>query len=332
VHTPAAATVALDGAPLGSGEVRRALAPGPYVVEVAQPGRVTIREPIVVVRDQLLELELIPPAGPIADGYVYIAPGWFQYGSAADEGTRRTFLSTVPMHSRKLAGFLIGRTEVTFGDWVAYVEAHPEAERAKLLPNLPLKLGGGVKLERTGAGWKLSLLPVERTYTAAGTEPLRYPGRDRHDVHDWRKLPVLGLSAGDAAAYAAWLARSGRVPGARLCTEVEWERGARGPDGRTTPTGRVLEGDDANLDRTHQRELMGPDQVGSHPASASPYGLHDTAGNAFEWVRGERPDVYVARGGSYYHDRKTADLTNRNEAAGTVRDPTAGARLCASMP
>ncbi len=332
LHVPEAATVTLDGAPAGAGPLRRALAPGPHVVEVAQPGHATIREPIVITRGEALALELRPPAAMVPDGYIYIAPGWFQYGSPADEATRQTFFSTVPMHARALPGFLIARTEVTFGDWITYVEAQPAAARAALLPNLPLKLGAGVQLEHTAAGWQLALRPVERTYVAVGDAPLRYEGRDRHVVHAWRKLPVLGLSAEDGAAYAAWLARTRRVPGARLCTELEWERAARGPDGRTTPTGRVLDGDDANLDRTYPRDRMGPDEVGSHPASASPYGVEDMAGNAFEWVTGERPGTYVARGGSYYHDRKTADLTNHNEAPGTVRDATAGARVCASFP
>jgi formylglycine-generating enzyme required for sulfatase activity len=150
-------------------------------------------------------------------------------------------------------------------------------------------------------------------------------------VQDWSKLPVLGISATDAAAYAAWLARTGQLPGARLCSELEWERAARGADGRSTPTGRVLEGDDANISAmTYDLDLMGPDEVGSHTASASPYGLLDTAGNAFEWTAGERAGTYVARGGSYYHDRKTADLSNRNQSSGVLRDPTAGTRVCAT--
>jgi len=75
---------------------------------------------------------------------------------------------------------------------------------------------------------------------------------------------------------------------------------------------------------------MGPDQVGSHPASNSPYGLFDMAGNAFEWTLGERPGSYVARGGSYHHDRKTAELPNRNESSGELREPSAGTRICAT--
>ena len=119
---------------------------------------------------------------------------------------------------------------------------------------------------------------------------------------------------------------------ARLCTEVEWERAARGADGRATPTGRPLEPDDANLDVTYDRDFMGPDEVGAHPASVSPYGLEDTAGNAFEWTTGAHGATYVLRGGSYYHDRKTADLANRNESAGSLRDATAGLRICADPP
>jgi formylglycine-generating enzyme required for sulfatase activity len=192
------------------------------------------------------------------------------------------------------------------------------------------KLGGGARLEQTAAGWRLTLQTAERVYMAGWNEPIRYTGRKRNAVQDWRRMPVLGISAADASAYAAWLARTRRVPGARLCSELEWERGARGADGRTTPTGHLLEPDDANFDATYQRDLMGPDEVGRHPASVSPYGLLDTAGNAFEWTLGEPPGTYVARGGSYYHDRKTADLSNRNETSGDVRDPTAGMRLCAT--
>jgi formylglycine-generating enzyme required for sulfatase activity len=269
----------------------------------------------------------------VPDGFVYVAPGWFLYGSAADEDTRRIFFSTVPMHRRRTGGFLIARTEVTFSDWLAYVEAQPEAERGKLLPNLPAKFGGGVKLEHTPAGWRLSLLPVERTYSALWGEPIRYDGRKSHMEQDWSKLPVLGISASDAVAYTAWLARTGRMPGARLCTELEWEHAARGADGRSSPTGRRLETDEANVfGLSSDLDMMGPDEVGSHPASVSVYGLFDTAGNAFEWTRGAQPDTYVARGGSYYHDRKTADLANRNQSSGVVRDPTASTRVCATAP
>ena len=86
------------------------------------------------------------------------------------------------MHRRRTEGFLIGRTEVTFSDWLAYVEAQPEAERANLVPNLPAKLGGGVKLEHTPAG-----TPVRVAVSASGSEAVlevadRGPGLGTEDA------------------------------------------------------------------------------------------------------------------------------------------------------
>jgi len=75
---------------------------------------------------------------------------------------------------------------------------------------------------------------------------------------------------------------------------------------------------------------MGPDEVGSHPESRSPYGLDDTAGNAWEWTRSAlEPGGYVARGGSYYYDVNAARASNREVLGPTFRDTTVGVRLCA---
>ena len=67
--------------------------------------------------------------------------------------------------------------------------------------------------------------------TARRGEPLCRPKRSVRRCQDWLRLPVAGIAWEDAQAYVAWLA-SGRVPGARLCAEREWERAARGADGR----------------------------------------------------------------------------------------------------
>jgi len=131
----------------------------------------------------------------------------------------------------------------------------------------------------------------------------------------------------------AWLRSSGKVAGARLCSELEWERAARGADGRPFPNGSDLSPGDANIDDTHGKESLGPDEVGSHPASRSPFALDDTSGNAFEWVRSWlNPGEYLVRGGSYFHDRKTAQLTNRSVSVSSTRDATLGLRVCADPP
>ena len=138
----------------------------------------------------------------------------------------------------------------------------------------------------------------------------------------------------DAEAYAAWLDRSGMLPKARLCTEKEWERAARGADAREFPHGEDLAGSEANIDETYAKEpaSMGPDEVGSYPVTASPFGLQDMAGNVLEWTRSAlEPNEIVVRGGAFFYAALVERATNRIIMPPTMRDAANGLRLCASI-
>ncbi len=145
---------------------------------------------------------------------------------------------------------------------------------------------GELRLRHISNRWQLSFQPTTRRYAALFGDSFSYVGRKERSRQDWSRFPVAGISSVDIVRYLGWLSSTGRVPGARLCTEVEWERAARGADDRLYPHGDDLAAADANFDLTYDRTdgAYGPDEIGSHPASRSPFGVDDLAGNAYELV------------------------------------------------
>src|SRR5262249_45269679 len=162
--------------------------------------------------------------------------------------------------------YLIGKTEVTFKDWISFMEELPPEQREQRRPTTVMAtIFGALDLAADRRGtWRLKLQPPSLPYIANSGDRFHYPKRGRQVDQDWLRFPVSGISWEDARAYVEWLKRTGRVSGARLCNEREWERAARGADDRRFPHGDALMTDDANYDATYGRrtEAFGPDEVG----------------------------------------------------------------------
>jgi len=159
------------------------------------------------------------------------------------------------------------------------------------------------------------------------------PGIERH--------PAVFISWNDARAYAAWA-------GKRLPTEAEWEKAARGTDGRTYPWGKEKPGP---LLANFGSPQGSTTPVGNFPMGISPCGALDLAGNVWEWCEdADDPDFYargpasnprnpsattegrrVLRGGSWMYDARSLRTYARTSFDADERSPDRGFR-CVRSP
>ncbi len=238
---------------------------------------------------------------------LFIPPGPFLYGPEVvyerQSGTR----PLRPQTRLDLPGFFIQPRPVTYAEWMTFLDA--------------------TGYHWPGRWWAIRTQGLGR-HRRRFAPVAAYPPA----MADY---PIVDVSQSDALAYAGWL---GQLDGRRytLPTEEQWEKAARGPDGRTYPWGEAAPRPELmhlkpthtlgfdyyflNLVRRSQVELARsgwywrighPVAVGSIPTNRSPYGCLDMAGNIWEWTLSpyhpDDPRFHVVKGGSWgYSPHHTA--------------------------
>jgi formylglycine-generating enzyme required for sulfatase activity len=159
------------------------------------------------------------------------------------------------------------------------------------------------------------------------------------DDEGWGRdiYPVINISWLDAMAYCRWL--SDKIGhNFKLPTESQWEKAARGTDGRMYPWGDSFPSDDkANFNDRSANFVKHTTPIGSYPEGSSPYGVLDMAGNVYEWCldwhssaksssslkrnpRGpKKGDYRVLCGGSWFGSSQCIRTTFRSSAKPTSR-------------
>lgn len=160
-----------------------------------------------------------------------------------------------PVRAVRLAAFRIGRFPVTVSQYQRFIEANGYADN--------------------------------RWWSAGGFGEWEFP-EDWDNQEAYPRRPVVGVNWYEAMAYCRW----GKVT---LPTEAQWERAARGTEGRRYPWGAAA----PDAERLNFENNVGhPTPVGIYPRGATAEGIEELAGNVLEWsrtLRGDKPETTTYR-------------------------------------
>jgi serine/threonine-protein kinase len=282
--------------PLGRTPLSEApLEMGSYLLTIRAPGRRDTRYPVRIDRGAHWQggapLPLLSEAD-IGHGFLYVPGGPFLCGGDEQAG------DCTARDERPVPGFLLARYPVTVRDYCRFLDAlhgdDPDAAWARV-PRTEVGATGdsGRAWSRPDAGGRYD------------DEHLR--GQLEQDEWSW---PVAGISWEDARACAGWL-----HPGGRLPTEHEWEKAARGVDGRAFPWGDHFDSSLCKM-RDSRQGRPRPEPVGVFEPDRSVFGVRDLAGGIREWCGDTSygPDATrrPIRGGSWFAYARFCRSAHRN--------------------
>ena len=273
-----------------------------------------VHSKLIPIEDRIEAAEALGQAGDPRleeDHWVTIESGTFQMGAQSKNASlpnydREASGDESPVHEVYLDAYQISRYPLTVSEYRNFVEQGGYEEERWWA-------AGGYAETKEPEGWE---------------EQVVFPNR-----------PVVGVRWFEAAAYCAWA-------GVRLPTEAEWERVARGVNGRKYPWGDEP-ADPSRLNYSGSN-IGRPTPTGIYPRGATPEGILNMAGDVWEWVvdwyanyesgkvanpRGPRSGTNrVLRGGSWFRDARYCRSAYRIWLHPAVRDDSLGFRPARSLP
>jgi serine/threonine-protein kinase len=252
----------------------------------------------------------------IGKDFHYIPGGPFRCGGDPDAPGSR------PASEEWVDGFLLARLPLTVGEYLDFVNALHERdpdEAWRRVPRRQSAAGGPV-----GQYWLRA--PPGQPYVL----PERDVDGDRWDT----RWPVLSLSWEDATAYCDWRSARDGVK-YRLPRDLEWEKAARGVDGRLHPWGDRFDATLCKM-RDSRPGRPTPEPVGSYPGDESIYGVRDMAGSMRDWCGDLEydgdPKRRIVRGGGWQSWPRAARCATRSAIEPYDVFPTYGFRLAKDLP
>jgi formylglycine-generating enzyme required for sulfatase activity len=281
------------------------------------------------------------PSGSPPDGMVWIPGGEFSMGCSdprkEPHGGPDPMNDARPIHRVRVDGFWIDRTEVTnkqFAEFVAATGYETIAERiptAEEFPTAPPEnlVAGSVVF--TPPDHDVPLDDHYRWWNYIRGANWRHPDGPESNIEGREDFPVVHIAYPDAVAYAKWA-------GKRLPTEAEWEFAARGKaDGQIYTWGDEFRPNDRWMANIFQGDFPRRDDgsdgfkgiapVGQFPANG--FGLHDMAGNVWEWCSDwYRHDYYESLKGVTDNPQGPTEPFDPSEPNEKKRVHRGGSYLC----
>jgi len=300
---------------------------GSWLVELHHPGRLTVRYPVAIGRNERwLDAPAddpspcpvpLPPADALGPEEIYLPPGRFWFGGDPD------IPQPIARELRWTDAWVLARNPVTNAEFLAFLN--------------DLAANGQVQEALRYAPRQRNAGPGDPGGMVLGWDGARFTLQPDAEGDTWEAdYPVVLVDWYSACAYARWrAARDGRAW--QLLPEVVWEKGARGVDGRSRPWGETMEPTWCCMKDSQPRPL--PSVVSGFPMDESPFGMRHVAGNARSWCADRfRPELAdastpdsalprVVRGGCWLDGPRGSRVTVRDTLLPIFRNDILGFRL-----